>query len=326
MRKPEKDRSEIRIATMIATSIPRMTRCGLASFAILIAAGWSSQSRAQTVVLMVNGEPITTFDIEQRGKLDSLSTHQTPPREQVINELIDDRIKIKEAKKFGIDPTPAEIDAIYTSMGARMRLSQEQLTKTLENQGVRPETFKNKMRADSVWSGLVRGRYKDSLIVNEKDVESAIVVKGDDADKAGSFEYTMRPIVLVVPRGAEPGILESRRKEAEALRNRIQSCEEASDVFKIMRDAAIRDSIVKTSADLPPPLRELLDKTQIGHLTPPETTKQGVEMVALCGRKPTTADTPAKRELRDKMFAQKYEAKSKAYLDEVRKAAMIEKR
>ncbi len=70
----------------------------------------------------------------------------------------------------------------------------------------------------------------------------------------------------------------------------------------------------------------MLDKTPVGHLTPPEVTKQGVEMVALCGRKPTTVDTPKKKEIRDKMFAEKYEAKSKSYLQEVRKAAMIEYR
>jgi peptidyl-prolyl cis-trans isomerase SurA len=84
--------------------------------------------------------------------------------------------------------------------------------------------------------------------------------------------------------------------------------------------------VTKTSADLPAPLRELLDKTPIGHLTEPEVTKQGVEMVALCDRKPTTVDTPKKKEIRDKMFADKYEAKSKAYLQDLRKAAMIEYR
>ncbi|HAR15999.1 MAG TPA: SurA N- domain family protein, partial [Bradyrhizobium sp.] len=87
---------------------------------------------------------------------------------------------------------------------------------------------------------------------------------------------------------------------------------------------AIREIVVKTSADLPQSLRDILDKTPVGHLTPPELTKQGIEMVALCGRKATTVDTPKKREMRDKMYVQKYEAKSKAYLQEVRKAAMIE--
>ena len=110
------------------------------------------------------------------------------------------------------------------------------------------------------------------------------------------------------------------------MRSRLQTCEEANTFFKSMPNAAIRDSVTKTSADLPVSIREGLDKTPIGHLTAPEVTKQGVEMVALCGRKPTTVDTPKKREIRDKMFAEKFEAKSKAYLQQIRKAAMIEYR
>jgi peptidyl-prolyl cis-trans isomerase SurA len=136
----------------------------------------------------------------------------------------------------------------------------------------------------------------------------------------------MQPIVLIVQRGSAPAVLEARRKEAEALRARVQTCQEANGFFKTMQNAAIRETVTKTSADLPAPLRDMLDKTPIGHLTEPEVTKQGVEMVALCGRKPTTIDTPKKKEVRDKMFAAKYEAKSKSYLQEVRKAAMIEYR
>jgi peptidyl-prolyl cis-trans isomerase SurA len=134
----------------------------------------------------------------------------------------------------------------------------------------------------------------------------------------------MRPIVLIVPRGSAPAAMDQRRKEAESLRERVQSCDQANSYFKSMQNAAIREPVIKTSADIPGPLRELLDKTPIGHLTPPEITKQGVEMVALCERKPTKVDTPKKREIREKMFAAKYEAKQKSYLNDLRKAAMVE--
>jgi peptidyl-prolyl cis-trans isomerase SurA len=136
----------------------------------------------------------------------------------------------------------------------------------------------------------------------------------------------MQPIVLIVPRGSDAATVDARRKEAEALRTRIQTCDEANALFKSMQNAAIRDAVTKTSADMPPALREVLDGTQIGHLTPPEVTKQGVEMVALCSRNPTKVDTPKKKEIRDKMFAEKFEAKSKAYLAECRRASMIEYR
>ena len=53
---------------------------------------------------MVNGEPITNYDIEQRGKLNSLTTHKPAVRQDIINELIDEKVKIREGKKFGVDP------------------------------------------------------------------------------------------------------------------------------------------------------------------------------------------------------------------------------
>ena len=293
----------------------------------LVLIGSASPLRAQSVAVMVNGDPITNYDIEQRSKLNFLTTHKPADRQQVINELIDEKLKIKEAKKYGVDPTDSDIDQSYASMSSRMRLTPDQLTKSLEGQGIRPETLKSRMRAEMVWTSLVRGRYKESLQVSERDVADALRSEsGEDKQPTESFEYRMRPIVLIVPRGSAPAAIESRRKEAEALRSRVQTCDEANAFFKSMQDAAIREAVVKTSADIPPVLREVLDKTPVGHLTPPEVTKQGVEMVALCEKKPTTLDTPKKREIRDKMYAEKYEAKSKWYLEEVRKAAMIEYR
>ena len=292
--------------------------------ALLVLIGCGSPLSAQTVAVMVNGEPITNYDIEQRGKLNSLSTHKPAVRQEVIDELINEKVKIREAKKYSVDPSGSDIDQAYASMSSRMRISADQLTKTLESQGIRAETMKSRLRADMVWSSLVRGRFKESLQIGEKEVVAA--VKGEEKPETESFEYQLQPIVLIVPRGSAPAVVEARRKEAEALRSRVQTCGEASASFRSMQGAAIRDPVKKTSADLPPVLRELLDKTPIGHLTEPEVTKQGVEMVALCGRKTTTIDTPKKKEIRDKMFSDKYEAKSKAYLQEVRKAAMIEYR
>jgi len=310
---------------MTTTFLPRLWTLLLGCATALILIGGAAPSHAQTIACMVSGEPITDYDVEQRSKLDFISTHKPPARQDVLNELIDEKVKIKEAKKFGVDPTSSDIEQSYAAMSSRMRITPEQLSKSLEGQGIRPDTLKGRIKADMVWGSLVRGRYKESLQVGEKDVaEVAKSEGGDESQQTEAFEYKMQPIVLIVPRGSAPAAVEVRQKEAEALRGRVQTCNDANALFKSMQNAAIREPVTKTSADIPPVLRELLDKTPIGHLTPPEVTKQGVEMVALCGRKPTTIDTPKKKEIREKMFVQKYEAKSKSYLQDVRKAAMIE--
>jgi peptidyl-prolyl cis-trans isomerase SurA len=293
---------------------------------MLVLMGCISPLLAQSVAVMVNGEPITHYDIEQRSKLIALTTQKQPARQDVINELIDEKVKIREGKKFGVDPTSSDVDQSYAQMSSRMRLTADQLSKTLENAGIRPDTLKARIKADVVWTSLVRGRYKESLQVGEKDVAAKVREGGDEKLEIEAFEYKLQPVVLLVPRGSPPSAVELRKKEAETLRERVQSCEDANRYFRAMQNAAVRDIVTKTTADIPEVLRGLLDKTPIGHLTPPEVTKQGVEMVALCGRKPTTIDTPKKREIREKMFVEKYEAKSKSYLQEVRKAAMIEYR
>lgn len=300
-----------------------MFRLLLVLAALFLAA---APSRAQNIVVMVNGDPITDFDIDQRSKLDQLTTQKTPSRQEVINELIDDRVKLKEGKKYGVDPGVSDINQSFEGMAQRMRISTDQLTKSLEVKGVRPETLKARMKSEMVWTSLVRGRFKEKLMVGERDVAQAVQAQTGDKLQIEGTEYKMQPIVLIVPRGSSPTFLETRKKEAETYRSRIASCEEANSLFRSTPNATIRDSVTKTTAELPDALRKVLDDTPIGHLTAPEVTKAGIEMVVLCSRKSTMIDTPKKREIREKMYTEKYEKTQKAYLDELRKAAMIEYR
>jgi peptidyl-prolyl cis-trans isomerase SurA len=304
---------------LFGAGLVMLTLCGAAPSIV-------SPAHAQAVVAMVNGEPITNSDIEQRMKIGALQGKRFADRKAALEELINDKVKIKEAKKFGLDLSGTELDNSFASMGQRLKMSQDQLIKMLEGNGIRPDSLKAKIKADIVWSQLVRGRFQQSLMVGEKDVLSAIETKGGDAKPDENFQYTLRTIVMVVPRGSGAGLADNRRREAEALRGRIQSCAEAVSIFSAMRDAAIRPPVVKTSGDLPSALRATLDKTPIGQLTAPETSSRGIEMVALCDRKASKADTPQERETRDKLFQDRFEAKSNQYLKEVRRSALIEYR
>jgi peptidyl-prolyl cis-trans isomerase SurA len=309
---------------MIATFIFRTFKAASAPLAALVVLACAAipAAQAQSVAAMVNGEPITSFDIEQRSKLTALSSHKTPSRKDVLQDLIDEKLKVREGKRYGVDPSATEIDSAFASMASRMNLSGDALTKSLASRGIRPNTLKSRIRADMVWSSLLRGRFGQSLMVGEKTVESAIQLNDSNKD-ADSFQYVMRPLVLLVPRGSNPA---ARRAEAEALRGRIRSCEDAIRAFRAIRNAAVRAPVTRTSAELPPPLRAILDKLPVGQLTPPEITKHGIEMAALCERKATVADSPEKRAIRDKLVAEKYDAKSKSYLETLRKQALIEYR
>ncbi|HYJ43779.1 MAG TPA: SurA N-terminal domain-containing protein, partial [Xanthobacteraceae bacterium] len=99
-----------------------------ATFLTFAAAIPATTAGAQQIVVIVNGEPITALDVDQRSKLSQLSTHKVPPRQEVLDELINEKLKLREAKKFGLEVSASEVDTAYASMAGRMRFTADQLT------------------------------------------------------------------------------------------------------------------------------------------------------------------------------------------------------
>jgi peptidyl-prolyl cis-trans isomerase SurA len=140
-----------------------VTTCrGLLVAAIIISAGApASMAYAQQALAVVNGEPITEVEIEQRSSLTELSTGKTPAREEVIDELRKEKLRIHEAKKFGVEVSDSEVDEAYAAMASRMRRTPEQLSEQLAKAGINADTLKHRIRADIAWQRYQRGRRQD---------------------------------------------------------------------------------------------------------------------------------------------------------------------
>jgi len=281
----------------------------------------SSPARAQ-VAIIVNGDPITLYDIEQRGKLMSIAGQKNASRQQVIDELINDKLKLSAAKGYKLEVTQSEVDNAFSNIARNTRTTPESFAKGLTSAGINPDTLKARLKADLAWSQIIRGKYQSSLQLGEKEILTALEKR--DAKDVG-YEYILTPILFVIPRGAE-GMVESRKRDADLLRVRFQDCQTGIPFARALRDVVVRDTIRRNSADLSPQLRGVLDKVEVGKLTPPEVTNGGVEVFALCEKKETTADTPARRALREEHYSEKFKEHADRYLKELKKGAMIEYR
>lgn len=289
--------------------------------AILQSAG---PARAQ-VVAIVNGEPITALDLQRRSRLMELSNRKKPSREEALNELIDDRLKLDVAKRYTVDIPEREINGAYANIARRSGLSPSQFDQALAQSGITGAAFKAKLRSDIAWGAIVRGKFQSTLQVGEKEIAQALQAQKSDAGADVAFEYTLRPILFIVPRATSAQMHDARRKEAEAFRAKFRGCDEGLAAARVMRDVALRSPLRRNSADIPQKQREVLDAIPVGQLTPPETTPQGIEMFAVCGKEPSRGDdTPAKRAARDKIMTERMDQISKRYLRDLRKSALIE--
>jgi peptidyl-prolyl cis-trans isomerase SurA len=276
------------------------------------------------VVVVANGSPITELDIQQRTKLVATSTHKPPTRQEIINDLIDDRLKISKAKVYGLEVTDAEVDGAFENMAKRQRITPQQFTQVLDRAGISANSVKARIRAELTWSQLIRGKFGASLQVGESDIANALRARNDSDKAAVSYVYTLYPITVVLGHGSTEALIDGKRREAENLRSRFVTCNEGLQLARALRDVAVREPITRSSLDLPPQLRELLGNMEVGRLTTPEVTAQGLQMFALCAKKESSDDSPAKREAREEIFTKRYESESKKFLEEIRKQAMIE--
>jgi peptidyl-prolyl cis-trans isomerase SurA len=191
----------------------------------------------------------------------------------------------------------------------------------LERSGISPGAIKARVRAEIVWNQLVRGKFNSSLQIGESDIANALKARNEAETKVG-YTYTLYPVTLVAERGE--GGMDARRRDAENLRGRFTSCAEGLPMVRALRNVAVREAVRRSSSELPAQLRDVLGNMEVGRLTTPEVTPQGLQMFALCDKKESTADSPVKREVREDLFNKRFEAEAKKFLDEVRKQAMIE--
>ena len=298
-------------------------RQALAGTLLVLGLAFPAGATAQVVVI-ANGSPITEYDIQQRMKLEATASHKNADRQQIINDLIDDRLKISKAKVYGLEVGDSEINSTFEGMATRQHITVQQFTQALERAGISPNTVKARIRAELTWQQLVRGKFNSSLQVGDSDIANALKGRNENDASGVAYIYTLYPVMIVVPRGADEASISAKRSMADNLRSRFVSCNEGLSMVRALRDVAIREPVTRSSADLGPQLRDLLGNIEVGHLTPPEVTAQGLQMFAVCGKKETTSESPLKRETREQIFTKRFEAESKKFLEEIRKSAMIE--
>src|SRR5262245_18064027 len=304
---------------MLKVSIKRYQWIAGAMIGIVLACPAAAQ-----VVVIANGSPITEYDIQQRTKLDASAQHKPATRQQVIDDLIDDRLKISKAKVYGLEVDDGEVSRAFEGMATRQHITVQQFSQALERAGISPNTVKARIRAELTWQQLIRGKFGSSLQVGESDIANALRERNESETSAVGYVYTLYPVTIVVPRGSSEATISARRGIADNLRGRFVSCNDGLAMARALRDVAVREPITRNSADLNPQLREILGNIEVGHLTAPEVTAQGLQMFAVCSKKETTAESPLKREVREQLFTKRFESESKKFLEEIRKSAMIE--
>ncbi|MGB0749512.1 MAG: peptidylprolyl isomerase [Magnetospiraceae bacterium] len=168
---------------------------------ILFAAPSIAQQQAG-IVAVVNDDVITAFDLESRLRL-VLSTSgmrnnaETRQRigEQVLRSLVDERLKLQEAKRLAVEISDQAITTAIDRIAQQSGSSAENLISRVVRAGATRDTLFAQVRANLAWLQVLRQVGGARIQVTPEEIADAVALaRGDGTGKS----YRVSEIFLAV--------------------------------------------------------------------------------------------------------------------------------
>jgi len=276
-----------------------------------------------SIPVVVNGEPITQYDINQRLSLIRLSGAKMTV-DQAKSDLVDETLELQEAQARGLNVPQDQVDGAFASIAAHLKMTPPILVKALAAQGIQADTLKRRLKAQIAWQQLVEARTAQKGAVANAEVTALISSK--DPSALQIHEYVLQQIVFVVPSGSAPAVYAQRQQEAAAFRQSFPGCDNSLDVAKKLRGVVVKDIGRRDSTQLSGPQGDAIAKTAVGSTAPPDRTDEGIELIAVCSSTAIASSEGARVEAANTLYAKQAEGFGKDYLKELHDHAVIEYR
>jgi len=141
------------------------------------------------VIVSIDNSIITDLDINKEINFlkfvnkDQATGSSEPFKKEIINSLIDRKIKDIETNSFKIEVSEKEIENNLYSYLERMKINNEILNSFYNQNEIEKDYLKNIIKIDMKWSKLIRQMYESRLNVNLTEVNRELEKKDAEDDE-----------------------------------------------------------------------------------------------------------------------------------------------
>lgn len=272
----------------------RLLRAGLF---LLVAASAASlgpavnEARATEIRYVVNGTPVTSYDIDRRAAFMRLRRESGNLGEKAAQEMIEQTLRLQEMKRVNVTVPDQMVEEAFQRFASNNNISTSQLNKVLSQAGVTSGHFKEFIRSQIGWNRVLQARGEAQSEMSEQDVVAKMLEQG--GEKPTATEYTLQQVIFVVPSDERAQLLGKRKREARAMRDRFQDCDSTFGFAKGLRDVTVRDLGRVLAPELPPLWKDDIAGASPGQATGVRETERGVEFIGICSTRQVSDDRVA---------------------------------
>ena len=298
-------------------------------FATLLVAIGASIALAQelSIKVLVNDDPISDYDIDQRQRFLALTTPDKPGpalKKKATDMIIDERLQVQQGRKLGFTADSDDINRVLGDMAAKNNLDTDGLSTALGRAGVNIKTLRDRISAQIVWQDVVRRKFSRTVQIGDADVDQALLDSGEKTGGASKTTMQLRQVKFSLPSNADQRSIAAKIAAAEALRAKFRKCADVATLVKSTAGAKFK--ALQEAATLPKPARLLVMNANVGQMTPPTLSPSGIELYAVCGKSSANGDTKVREATQRKLLNQEMMIRAKRLLRDLRADAFIEYR
>ena len=112
---------------------------------------------------------------------------------QVLNALVEEKLKVQEANRLGIYVSSEEIQDSIRMLEKRNNIKAGQFFKTFMEKNIPQETIISQIRSDLLWEKLIVGMLSQNVIINEREINQEL---SQIKLNAGKQEYNLSEIFI----------------------------------------------------------------------------------------------------------------------------------
>ena len=158
-------------------------------FFVLFLTNSKAKQLTNNVIVSIDNSIITELDINKEINFlkfvnKDLATGSSEPfKKEIINSLIDRKIKDIETNSFKIEVSEKEIENNLYSYLERVKINNEILNSFYKENEIEKDYLKNIIKIDMKWSKLIRQMYESRLNVNLTEVNRELEKKDAEDDE-----------------------------------------------------------------------------------------------------------------------------------------------
>ena len=247
-------------------------------------------------------------------------------RKAAIEELIEEKLKLQEARKESVEVSDDEANRVIKGIAERNKQTEAQFAAGLKSTGVDIATMRARFKAGFAWREVVRRKYGMQVQVNEREIAQAIAAQPANKGQVDLQELQIQRIVFAIPGKLDQNAMAHALADADGMRRKYSGCKAMESLAKDQPSAKFQPAQFVKPSTLTEPVRSMLLGAKDGEMLPPQTSPDGIELVALCARRALGIDDKLRTEATNELQSKKFEEFATRRLRELRQDAQIENR